>query len=133
VLADPLKGHVGEHLVRLVPVEDTCGNAAKEVTALAQRISHKHFPASGQPLFFAVRPELHSPRLMDTTVNDLVRRVADAVPPIHRVELSPHKTHKTIVLECVGQNTMMSVVDDWHAMHKYNLRELRKEAQQQAD
>ncbi len=31
------------------------------------------------------------------------------------------------------QNAMLSVVDDWHAYHKYNVREIRKEVEAAAD
>ena len=131
VLTDPNKARIGEHLMRLVPVEDCSGSSIADVEALAQRVVPKHFNED-KPVLFAVRAEVHSPRLQDTTVNDLVRRVADTVPQTCKVELSPtpHEGRKTIVLAAVGQNVTMSVVDDWHGFHRYNLQELRKVAQE---
>lgn len=137
VIKDPSKGRIGEHLMRLVPVEDCSGSSIADVETMAKRVLPKHFQAGGDKAaekpggLFAVRPEVHSPRLQDTTVNDLVRRVADAVPRDYKVELSstPHEGRKTIVLACCGQNVCMAVVDDFHAFHRYNVQELRKVAQ----
>jgi hypothetical protein len=100
---------------------------------MAKRSLPRHFPEEGQSFTFGVYPETHSPRLKDTSVGDLVRRVADVVPRTHKVDLAPERQQKTVLLACVGQNVMLSVVDDWHAFHKYNIREVRKEAQEAAD
>jgi hypothetical protein len=131
VITDPNRARIGEHLMRLVPVEDSSGSSIAEVEALAKRVVPKHFNEDA-PVLFAVRPEAHSPRLKDASVNDLVRRVADTVPSSCKVELSPtpHEGRKTIVLAAVGQNVVLSVVDDWHAFHRYNVQELRKVAQE---
>ena len=79
---------------------------------------------------FAVRPETHSPHLpsADMTIGDLARRCADAVPRKHTVRLVEPK--KTALLMIVADCAMLSVVEDWHALHKFNVSELRKEAEQ---
>jgi hypothetical protein len=59
-------------------------------------------------------------------VGDLVRRVADMVPAKHTVRLVDPQ--KTILLMVVGDGAMLSVVEDWHALHKFNVHEIRKGA-----
>ncbi len=91
----------GEHLTRVMPVEDTAGASVSEVEKLAGRVLPQHFPEQGESFTFAVRPETHSPRVKDSSPGDLVRRVADVVPRNHKVDLST-KQQKTVLLMLVG-------------------------------
>jgi hypothetical protein len=137
VSEDPINTRkVGEHLTRILPVTSVSGASVADVERLAHTVLDPRFPStkteSGETETFAVRAETHSPRIRDSSPGDLVRRVADIVPKSYKVDLSEH-TKATVLLMLVGQNAMLSVVDDWHALHKYNLRAVRAEAMSAAD
>ena len=106
---------------------------------------------------FAVRAEQHSPKLKGGVVaGDLVRRVANQVSQKHVVKLNSPRM-KTIILMLVGvralrvctvahrvallccggavlmacagaqEGAMLSCVEHWHELHKFNVHEERKE------
>ena len=86
---DANKG-VGIHLMRVLPVEDSCALEVTQLEEMAQKLlASKHLPESATAVRFAVRAEPHSARLPgEHNIGDLVRRVADAVPRVHTVDLS---------------------------------------------
>lgn len=59
-----------------------------------------------------VRSEEHSTELSHGNACELVRRVAELVPPIHKVDLTNGK--KTVLLILVCDACLLSVVDDYH-------------------
>ena len=125
---DPLFARLGPHVIRVVPVMGTCDASIAAVEALAAQLLPASFPAegvAGKNPTFCVMIELHSPRIRDTTPQDLVRRVANAVPRSYRVDLT--HAEKTIALLVVGQNVCMAVLSDWHSLHKYNLKRNQEE------
>jgi tRNA(Ser,Leu) C12 N-acetylase TAN1 len=86
---------LGVHLMRVLPVEDSCSLEVAQIEEMAKKLAAKYLPESATPVKFAVRPEPHSARLPgETNVGDLVRRVADCVPRVHTVDL----THPAVVI-----------------------------------
>lgn len=154
---DPSIHNVGPHVIRVVPVMGTCDACIASVEALASQLLSTSFPLRKEGAAkesFAVQLEAHTPRIRDTSAQDLVRRVAEVVPKeSYKVDLA--YPDKFILLLVVGQNVMISVVDDWvrrpwrgmrwrrrrplaltltlarppqHELHKYNLKRCQEEA-----
>ena len=98
---EPGAKELGVHLMRVLPVEDSCSLEVAQIEEMAKKLASKHLPESASPLKFAVRPEPHSPRLPgEMTAGDLVRRVADCVPRVHTVDLT--KPAVVVLLMLVG-------------------------------
>ena len=93
--------NVGIHLMRVLPVEDSCNLEVAQIEEMAKKLASKHLPDSATPVRFAVRAEPHSARLpAEHNIGDLVRRVADCVPRVHTVDLT--KPAVVVLLCLVG-------------------------------
>ncbi len=98
---EPAANSLGIHLMRVLPVEDSCSLEVAQIEETAKKLASTYLPDSASPIRFAVRPEPHSARLPGgTNVGDLVRRVADCVPKTHTVDLN--KPELVILLILAG-------------------------------
>lgn len=98
---EPAAKSLGIHLMRVLPVEDSCSLEVAQVEEMATMLASKYLPENAKPIRFAVRPEPHSARLPGgTNAGDLVRRVADCVPKTHTVDLN--KPELVILLILAG-------------------------------
>ena len=101
VKTEPEAKSLGVHLMRVLPVEESCNLEVAQIEEMAKSVVKKELSESATPVKFAVRPEPHSARLpSEHNVGDLVRRVADCVPRVHTVDLN--KPAVVILLMLVG-------------------------------
>ena len=100
VKLEPEAKSIGIHLMRVLPVEDSCNlEEVAQIEEMAKKLASKHLHEGATPVRFAVRAELHSARLpAEHNIGDLVRRVADCVPRVHTVDLT---NPAVVVLLCL--------------------------------
>ena len=98
---------VGIHLMRVLPVEDSCNLEVEQIEEMAKSLAAKQLPETASPVRFAVRAEPHSARLPgEHSIGDLVRRVADSVPRVHTVDLAYPTAVVLLILVGVRQRTL---------------------------
>ncbi|KAH9608773.1 hypothetical protein KSS87_019669 [Heliosperma pusillum] len=115
------KKHMSRFLLRVLPVEVSCYASDEEISRAIKPLVEQHFPADSEtPIKFAVQYDARANSGIERM--KIIDAVAKSVPNSHKVDLK--NPEKTIIAQVVKTVCMISVVDKYKELAKYNLREL---------
>ncbi|KAH8549726.1 hypothetical protein BGW37DRAFT_95460 [Umbelopsis sp. PMI_123] len=110
---------------RLLPVEKTCNANLPEITRLAEDLFKSHFHTAGdegkiEPKKFAIVCRIRNCQKMDR--QELTKTLAGVVGKEHTVDLV--NPDLVIIVEIIQTVAMISVVEDFYDLKKYNIESL---------
>ncbi|CAA6663572.1 unnamed protein product [Spirodela intermedia] len=108
-------------ILRVLPAEVSCYASVDEITKEIKPLIAQYFPEETKnPQKYAVLYEARANSGIDRMA--IINAVAKSVPEPHKVDLS--NPDKTIIVEIVKTICLISVVEKYKELSKYNLRQL---------